>query len=93
VSERSRALEARRALLLMRSAEQRATLAYEFGAWQVRAQALDRWWDQLRRFRFALAALAAVVAVAGARSRHRLARWLRAGSVAWGVLRTLRARS
>jgi YqjK-like protein len=76
----------------MRSAEQRATLAYELGAWQMRAQVLERWWGQLRRFRFALAAIAAIVAIAGARSRHRLARWLRAGSVAWGVLRTLRAR-
>ena len=92
MSERSRALEARRALLVMRSTEQRATLAYEFGAWQARAQVLDRWWGQLRRFRFALAALAAIVAVAGARSRHRLARWLRAGSVAWGVVRALRER-
>jgi hypothetical protein len=92
MSERSRALAARRALLLMRSADQRTTLAYELGAWQACANLADQWYERLRRFRFVVAAVAAIVAIAGARSRHRVARWLRAGSVALGVLRALRAR-
>jgi hypothetical protein len=92
VSERRLTLDARHARLRLRSAEQRATLAQEFGAWEVRARTVDRWWQRLYPFRFVLAGAAGAAAVMGVYSRRRLAPWVRGASVVWGIARAVRAR-
>ena len=91
MTTRQRALAARRALLVTKSARQREDLTGELQAWQVRALTVDHWWQTIYRYRLIFGVAAGFGVVVGLRKRRALLPWLRRGWLAWGLLRSVRA--
>lgn len=91
MSRRGRALAARRALLITRSAEQRAAIELELSAWRERAFAVDRLLQTIYRYRALVAVALGITTFFGLRHRRGIFHWGKRLWPVWGLLRALRS--